>query len=64
VAGAYVAGAYSGYGLMVAAGGAELLADHLVGSPLPPYAASFEPSRYDDPAYQARLRDWDDAGQL
>jgi glycine/D-amino acid oxidase-like deaminating enzyme len=64
VEGAYVAGAYSGYGLMAAAGGAELLADTLTGSPLPPYAAAFAPGRYEDPAYRARLEHWDDGGQL
>lgn len=64
VAGAYVAGAYSGYGLMAAAGAAELLADHLTGAPLPAYAGAFAPARYADPAYLARLEQWDDAGQL
>jgi glycine/D-amino acid oxidase-like deaminating enzyme len=64
VEGAYVAGAYSGYGLMAAAGGAELLADYLTGSPLPGYAAAFAPARYDDPEYRRRLEQWDDGGQL
>jgi glycine/D-amino acid oxidase-like deaminating enzyme len=64
VAGTYVAGAYSGYGLMVAAAGAELLADYVTGATLPGYAAAFAPSRYTDPAYLARLEHWDDAGQL
>jgi glycine/D-amino acid oxidase-like deaminating enzyme len=64
VEGAYVVGAYSGYGLMAAAGGAELLADYVTGSPLPDYASAFAPGRYDDPAYRARLEHWDDGGQL
>jgi hypothetical protein len=49
---------------MAAAGGAELLADHLTGSPLPGYAGAFAPARYDDPDYQTRLEAWDDGGQL
>jgi len=64
VAGAYIAGGYSGYGLMAAAGGAELLADYLTGAPLPDYALAFAPQRYADPAYLARLAHWDDGGQL
>ena len=35
VEGAYVIGAFSGYGLMAACGAGELLAAHLTGSPLP-----------------------------
>ncbi len=64
VEGAYVLGALSGYGLMAACGAAELLADHLTGASPPQYAAAFLPSRYDDPAYLARLAEWDDSGQL
>ncbi len=64
VAGAYIVGGYSGYGLMVAAGGAELLADYLTGSTLPAYAPAFAPERYADPAYLARISQADDGGQL
>jgi glycine/D-amino acid oxidase-like deaminating enzyme len=64
VEGAYVVGAYSGYGLMAAAGGAELLADYVTGRALPNYAAAFAPERYDDPGYRTRLEGWDDGGQL
>jgi glycine/D-amino acid oxidase-like deaminating enzyme len=64
VEGAYVVGAYSGYGLMAAAGGAELLADYLTGAPLPSYAGAYAPARYDDPDYQTRLEAGDDGGQL
>ena len=64
VAGAYVVGGYSGYGLMAAAGGAELLADYVTGAALPEYAAAFAPGRFDDQAYLARLAAWGDTGQL
>ena len=64
VAGAYVVGGYSGFGLMAAAGGAELLADYITGAALPEYAPAFAPQRYADPAYQARLAHWGDGGQL
>ena len=50
--------------LMAACGAAELLGAHLAGDTLPPYAAAFAPSRYDDPAYLARLATWYDTGQL
>ena len=64
VEGAYVLGALSGYGLMASNGAAELLAAHVVGAPLPPYAAAFQLDRYDDPAYRALLDRWRDSGQL
>jgi glycine/D-amino acid oxidase-like deaminating enzyme len=65
VAGAYVLGALSGYGIMAALGAAELLGAHLTGAPLPPYAAAFTLERYADPAYQALLRQMaPDGGQL
>jgi sarcosine oxidase subunit beta len=62
--GAYVLGAFSGYGLMAACGAAELLGAHLAGGALPPYAPAFAPARYQDPAYLHRLAQWDDTGQL
>jgi glycine/D-amino acid oxidase-like deaminating enzyme len=62
--GAYVMGAFSGYGLMAAAAGAELLAAHLTGSELPDYAAAFVPARYADPDYAQRFAGVGDAGQL
>ncbi|MCC7358320.1 MAG: FAD-binding oxidoreductase [Anaerolineales bacterium] len=64
VAGAYVVGGYSGYGLMAAAGGAELLADYLIGEAPPKFAAAFAPGRFEDPTYRARLAAWGDTGQL
>lgn len=41
----------SGFGVMVSAGAADLLARHIVGGGLPPYSDAFLLSRYDDPAY-------------
>ncbi len=64
VEGAFILGAYSGYGLMAASAGAELLADYLTGAASPAYAPAFSPARYNDPAYLARLEMWDDTGQL
>lgn len=65
VEGAYVTGALSGYGIMAAHGAADLLAAHVTGASLPPYAAALSPARYADPAYRARLEQWDaKAGQL
>jgi glycine/D-amino acid oxidase-like deaminating enzyme len=64
VAGAYIFAALSGYGLMAACAGGELLAAHITSAPLPAYAPAFLPARYDDPAYQARLGAWGATGQL
>ncbi len=64
VAGAYVIGAVSGYGIMSACGVGELLAAHVTGSQLPAYAKAFDLSRYDDPEYQKKLQNWGDSGQL
>ena len=65
VGGSYVIGALSGYGIMASQAAAELLAAHVTGDDLPPYAGAFLPSRYDDPAYRRRLASWDaGAGQL
>ena len=65
VSGAYLFGALSGYGIMAAPAGAELLAAHVTGTALPSYAPAFDLHRYQDPRYQALLADWDPvAGQL
>jgi len=65
VEGAYVIGALSGYGVMASQAAAELLAAYLTGSALPAYAPAFRLERYDDPAYQAQLAQWDArSGQL
>jgi glycine/D-amino acid oxidase-like deaminating enzyme len=64
VEGAYVIGALSGFGLMVACGAGELLAAHLAGKPLPEYAPAFSLQRYQDPDYLRLLENWGDTGQL
>jgi sarcosine oxidase, subunit beta len=64
VEGAYLIGAVSGYGIMSACGVGELLASHITGSELPPYAPAFNLARYEDPQYQKRLENWGDSGQL
>jgi glycine/D-amino acid oxidase-like deaminating enzyme len=64
VEGAFILGALSGYGLMSSNGAADLLADHIAGRPLPPYAPAFRLERYEDPAYQRLLAAWGDSGQL
>lgn len=62
--GAFVLGALSGFGVMAACAAGELLAAHILGAALPPYAPAFLPARYADPAYQALLAGWGDTGQL
>lgn len=64
VEGAYIFAALSGYGLMAACAGGELLAAHMTGARLPDYAPAFLLSRYDDPPYQQRLAEWGSNGQL
>ncbi len=62
--GAYLIGALSGYGIMAAAGLAELLAGYIAGAPLPDYAPQFALTRYADPAYQTLLENWGESWQL
>ena len=65
IAGAYMLGALSGFGIMASQAAAELVAAHLLDEPLPDYAAAFHPARFDDPAYQRKLATLDPkAGQL
>ena len=64
VAGAYVIGAVSGYGIMSGCGVGELLAAHVTGTQLPAYAHAFDLARYDDADYQKKLQNWGDSGQL
>ncbi len=56
VEGAYISGAYSGFGVMASCAGGELLARHVTGSALPDYAPAFLLSRYQDPEYCALAR--------
>jgi glycine/D-amino acid oxidase-like deaminating enzyme len=62
--GAYVSGAFSGFGVMAACAGGDLVARHVLGAALPDYAPAFMLSRYEDPAYCALLDRWGDGGQL
>ncbi len=65
VAGAYIFGALSGYGIMASQAGADLLAAHITGGALPPYAGAMAISRYEDAAYRKLLDEWDPTtGQL
>jgi glycine/D-amino acid oxidase-like deaminating enzyme len=62
--GAYMIGALSGYGIMSACGAGELLAAHITGGKLPPYAQAFQLSRYWDNEYTKQLDHWNESGQL
>ena len=65
IEGAYVIGALSGYGVMGSQAAGELLAAHATGGSLPDYASAFLIERYEDPAYQSLLKNWDaSSGQL
>lgn len=62
--GAYVAAAFSGFGLMAAPAAGELVAAHITGGALPDYAAAFHPARYENAEYRAKLASWGSTGQL
>jgi glycine/D-amino acid oxidase-like deaminating enzyme len=64
VEGAYISGAFSGFGVMASCAGGELLARHVTGGTLPDYAPAFLLSRYQDAEYRALLGSWGDGGQL
>jgi glycine/D-amino acid oxidase-like deaminating enzyme len=64
IEGAYIVGALSGYGVMAACAAGELLAAHVCGLALPPYAPAFLLARYRDAKYQELLKHWGDEGQL
>jgi len=64
VEGAYLSGAYSGFGVMGSCAGAELVARHVMERTLPDYAPAFLLTRYEDTAYRALLDRWGDGGQL
>jgi glycine/D-amino acid oxidase-like deaminating enzyme len=64
VGGAYIIGALSGFGIMASSAAGDLLAAHVTGATLPPYAPAFHLDRYQDPAYQALLTNWPASGQL
>jgi glycine/D-amino acid oxidase-like deaminating enzyme len=62
--GAFVMGAFAGYGLMAACGAAELLARHILGDAKPEYAPAFDLRRYDDAGYRQRLETWGSTAEL
>jgi glycine/D-amino acid oxidase-like deaminating enzyme len=64
VAGAYICGAVSGYGLMASAAVGELVAAHITGGTLPAFAPAFTLERYNDQSYQRWLETWQPTGQL
>jgi glycine/D-amino acid oxidase-like deaminating enzyme len=64
VNGAFIFGALSGFGLMAACAGGELVAAHIAGNSLPTYAHAYRTDRYDDAEYQSLLDNWGDSGQL
>jgi len=64
IEGAYVSGAYSGFGVMASCAAGELLALHIVEAALPNYAQAFLLSRYQHPQYRSLLDSWGDGGQL
>jgi glycine/D-amino acid oxidase-like deaminating enzyme len=64
VAGVFLMGAFSGFGIMTACAAGELLAAHVTGAELPDYAPAFMLERYQDPTYLARFADTDSAGQI
>ncbi|MGQ0600841.1 MAG: NAD(P)/FAD-dependent oxidoreductase, partial [Anaerolineales bacterium] len=64
IRGAYVIGAFSGYGLMAAPAAGELLAAHITNAELPSYAPAFMLERYSDTAYLRELENWGSGGQL
>jgi glycine/D-amino acid oxidase-like deaminating enzyme len=62
--GFYLACGFSGFGVMVACGGADLLARHITGSTLPDYSGSFLLRRYEDPGYVEAIAAGAASGQL
>ena len=64
VAGAYVIGAFSGFGIMVACGSGDLLASIITNTQLPAYAPYFSPHRYHEENFMRLFDDWVEFGQL
>ena len=62
--GAFVVGAFSGFGVMAAAAAGELAAKYVTGAELPAYAKAFAPSRYEDPDYLDEIERITDTGQI
>lgn len=64
IEGAFLIGAFSGFGIMASCACGELLAAQVTGDTLPPYASSFDLKRYQNPDYIKLLETWGDTGQL
>ncbi|MGH8927105.1 MAG: NAD(P)/FAD-dependent oxidoreductase [Acidimicrobiia bacterium] len=64
IEGAYVIGAFSGFGVMAAAAAGELIGRHVAEGSLPSYARAFLPSRYDDPDYVREVATLNETGQI
>jgi glycine/D-amino acid oxidase-like deaminating enzyme len=64
VRGLHLMGAFSGFGIMTAMAGGDLLADHLSGAPLPSYAAALSLARYEDAGYRSSVQGAATSGQL
>ena len=62
--GFWTVGALSGYGLMAAPAGGELVASQIARETTPEYARWFRLERYQDPEYQELLANWGRSGQL
>lgn len=62
--GFHLACGYSGFGVMVAAGAADLVARHVVRAALPGHADAFLLARYDQPGYLASISGALETGQL
>jgi glycine/D-amino acid oxidase-like deaminating enzyme len=55
---------FSGFGVMISAGAADLVTRHITGAELPDYCESFMLSRYENPDYLAEIEALADSGQL
>jgi len=64
VTGAFVSGAYSGFGIMASCAGGDLIAKHLTGAPLPDSAPAFMLSPSPDPDYLTMLDHRGEHGHL
>ncbi|HJU80487.1 MAG TPA: FAD-binding oxidoreductase [Acidimicrobiia bacterium] len=64
IEGAFVVGAFSGFGVMAAAGAGELAAQIITGKPLPDYASAFSLDRYQDPTYLNEISMLTTTGQI
>lgn len=64
IGGAFLVGAFSGFGVMSAAGAGELAAQLITGADLPDYAPAFDLRRYQDPGYRAEVAATTNTGQI